>query len=64
MGATNAIPFSPGKIVVDECVGLKCQVPIRDDYGVNLTFPPNAIPVNEFRKAARKHDANELKNRK
>ena len=35
-------------MVVDERVRLKCQVPLCDDYGLNLMCPPNVMPVSDF----------------
>ena len=48
LGGTNARAFEVKKVVVDERVRLKCQVPLCDDYGVNLMCPPNVMPVEEF----------------
>jgi len=39
------------KIVVDERVRLKCQIPLCDTYGRNLMCPPNLPSVEDFRKA-------------
>jgi len=47
--AVRLIPVK--KIVVDERVRLKCQVPLCDTYGRNLMCPPNLPSVDEFRKA-------------
>jgi len=48
-GATEVRPISVEKIVVDERVRLKCQVPLCDSYGRNFTCPPFLPPVAEFR---------------
>ena len=41
LGASNAKAFDAKEVVVDERVRLKCQVPICDDYGINLMCPPH-----------------------
>ncbi len=56
LGATHAAPFSAGGVTVDERVRLKCQVPICDDYGLNLMCPPNVIAVQEFREMLAKYE--------
>jgi len=54
-GATNAVSFDAGKVIVDERVRLKCSVPVCDDYGVNLMCPPNTMSVKEFREILAKY---------
>jgi len=54
-GATGAVSFDARKIVVDERVRLKCQVPVCDDYGRNLMCPPNVMSIQEFRNALAKY---------
>ena len=54
-GATKAVSFDAKKVVVDERVRLKCQVPICDDYGLNLMCPPNTISIQEFKQALAKY---------
>jgi len=54
-GATRAAFFDARKVVVDERVRLKCQVPVCDDYGRNLMCPPNVMSVQEFRNALAKY---------
>lgn len=56
LGANDAISFRAEGVVVDERVRLKCQVPICDDYGLNLMCPPNVIGIQEFRKALAKYE--------
>ena len=47
--AVKLIPVK--KIVVDERVRLKCQVPLCDTYGRNLMCPPRLPSVEDFRRA-------------
>ena len=54
-GATKAAFFDAKKVVVDERVRLKCQVPVCDDYGRNLMCPPNVMSIQEFRDALAKY---------
>jgi len=54
-GATQAASFDAKKVVVDERVRLKCQVPVCDDYGLSLMCPPNVMSVQEFREALAKY---------
>jgi predicted metal-binding protein len=54
-GATKAASFDAKKVVVDERVRLKCQVPVCDDYGRNLMCPPNVMGIQEFRNALAKY---------
>jgi predicted metal-binding protein len=52
-GAYRAKAFSARKVVVDERVRLKCQIPLCPHFGTTLTCPPNVPGVEEFRKALR-----------
>jgi len=52
-GAYRAKAFSARKIVIDERVRLKCQIPLCPHYGTTLTCPPNVPTVDEFRGALR-----------
>jgi predicted metal-binding protein len=54
-GATKATSFDARKVVVDERVRLKCQVPVCDDYGRNLMCPPNTMSIQEFKEALAKY---------
>ena len=54
-GATKAASLDAKKVVVDERVRLKCQVPVCDDYGRNLMCPPNVMSIQEFRNALAKY---------
>jgi predicted metal-binding protein len=57
-GATIVKRIDVSNIVVDERVRLKCQIPICDNYGKNLTCPPYVPSVAVFREAlARYTDA-------
>lgn len=53
-GAYRAKAFSARKVVTDERVRMKCQIPLCPHYGHCLTCPPNVPTVDEFR-AALKH---------
>jgi len=48
LGVSNARVIDAKAVVVDERTRLKCQVPVCDDYGVNLMCPPNVMSVVEF----------------
>jgi len=48
LGVSNARAFDAKDVVVDERARMKCQVPLCDDYGVNLMCPPNVMPVADF----------------
>ncbi|MCX5832918.1 MAG: DUF2284 domain-containing protein [Deltaproteobacteria bacterium] len=50
-GASEVRLIPVKKIVVDERVRLKCQIPLCDTYGRNLMCPPNLPSVEDFRKA-------------
>src|SRR5574337_123960 len=52
-GAYRARPFSARKVVIDERVRLKCQIPLCPHFGATLTCPPSVPGVEEFRKALR-----------
>jgi predicted metal-binding protein len=52
-GAYRAKAFSARKVVVDERVRLKCEIPLCPHYNTTLTCPPNVPGVEEFRKALR-----------
>ena len=54
-GAWKAKAFSARKVVVDERVRLKCEIPLCPHYGTTLTCPPNVPSVEEFRTALRKY---------
>jgi len=56
LGATSAVSFSTEGVVVDERVRLKCQVPVCDDYGMNLMCPPNVMSVQEFREVLARYN--------
>jgi len=56
LGATNAVSFSAKGVVVDERVGLKCRIPLCDDYGLNLMCPPNVVSIKEFREILAKYN--------
>jgi len=49
MGASEAVPLSAADVVVDERTRLKCLAPICTHYRVNLSCPPNVMPVAQFR---------------
>ncbi|HXY55578.1 MAG TPA: DUF2284 domain-containing protein [Nitrospirota bacterium] len=50
-GAYRAKAFSARKVVIDERVRLKCQIPLCPHYNTTLTCPPNVPTVDEFRRA-------------
>lgn len=54
-GAWRAKAFSARKVVVDERVRLKCEIPLCPHFGSTLTCPPNVPSVEEFRTALRKY---------
>jgi predicted metal-binding protein len=54
-GAWKAKAFSARKVVVDERVRLKCEIPLCPHYGTTLTCPPNVPTVEEFRTALRRY---------
>lgn len=54
-GAWKAKAFSARKVVVDERVRLKCEIPLCPHFGTTLTCPPNVPSVNEFRTALRRY---------
>ena len=54
-GAWKAKAFSARKVVVDERVRLKCEIPRCPHFGQSLTCPPNVPTVDEFRTALRKY---------
>lgn len=55
LGATHVASFNAAEVVVDERVRLKCQVPVCDDYGLNLMCPPNMMGIQEFREMLAKY---------
>jgi predicted metal-binding protein len=54
-GAYRARAFSARKVVIDERVRLKCQIPLCPHYGMSLTCPPNVPPLEEFVKAVKRY---------
>lgn len=54
-GAWKAKAFSSRKIVVDERVRMKCEIPLCPHFGKTLTCPPNVPTVDEFRTALSKY---------
>lgn len=50
-GAGRAKIFSARKVVVDDRVRMKCQIPRCPHYGVGLNCPPNVPTVDEFRRS-------------
>jgi predicted metal-binding protein len=48
-GAARAKIFSARKVVVDERVRMKCQIPRCPHYGIGHNCPPNVPTVDEFR---------------
>jgi len=54
-GAWKAKAFSARKVVVDERVRLKCEIPLCPHFGSTLTCPPNVPTVDEFRTALSKY---------
>jgi len=55
-GAWRAKAFSARKVVIDERVRLKCQIPMCPHYGTTITCPPNVPDVGEFKKALRLYE--------
>ena len=55
LGASRSKFFDADAVVVDERARLKCQVPLCDDYGLNLTCPPNVPSVQEIREVVAKY---------
>ncbi|MFQ6125672.1 MAG: DUF2284 domain-containing protein [Candidatus Heimdallarchaeota archaeon] len=56
LGATKAKAFDAKDVVVDERVRLKCQIPICDDYGINLMCPPHlGISISNFARTLSKY---------
>jgi predicted metal-binding protein len=54
-GASEVRLIAVNKIVVDERVRLKCQIPLCDTYGRNLMCPPRLPSVEDFRRALRRY---------
>lgn len=54
-GASEVRLIAVNKIVVDERVRLKCQIPLCDTYGRNLMCPPHLPSVEDFRRALRRY---------
>ncbi len=54
-GAWRAKLVPVSKIVVDERVRLKCQIPLCPHFNTTLTCPPNVPTLDEFRKALRRY---------
>jgi predicted metal-binding protein len=52
-GAYRAKAFSARKVVLDERVRMKCQIPLCPHFNNTITCPPNVPGVEEFRKALR-----------
>lgn len=52
-GAWRAKAFPASKVVVDERVRLKCEIPLCPHFGRTLTCPPNVPSVEVMRKALR-----------
>ncbi len=50
-GAGRAKIFSARKVVVDDRVRMKCQIPRCPHYGIGLNCPPNVPTVDEFRRS-------------
>ena len=49
-GASTVLSIPVSRVIVDERVRLKCQVPLCDSFHKNLMCPPFAMPVEEFRR--------------
>ena len=49
-GATSAEIIPSSKVVINERVRLKCEVPRCAGYGQFLTCPPHVMPVETFKK--------------
>ena len=54
-GAYRVKSFSARKVVMDERVRMKCQIPLCPHYGQCLTCPPNVPSIDEFRAALRRY---------
>lgn len=54
-GAWRAKAFSARKVVVDERVRLKCQIPLCPHFNRTLTCPPNVPGLDEFTAALRRY---------
>jgi len=54
-GAYRAKSFSARKVVVDERVRLKCEIPMCPHFNTTLTCPPNVPTVDEFRTVLRRY---------
>ncbi len=54
-GATEAKIIPVQKIVLDERVILKCQIPLCNEYGNHLLCPPNSPSLAQFREALKKY---------
>ncbi len=54
-GASEVRLIDVNKIVVDERVRLKCQIPLCDTFGRNLMCPPNLPSVEDFRRALKRY---------
>ncbi len=50
LGASEAMPIPAAEVIVDDRTFLKCQVPLCAHYGMDLTCPPNTLPVSQFRR--------------
>jgi predicted metal-binding protein len=50
-GAEKARIFPAKKVIVDDRVRMKCQIPRCPHYGVGLCCPPNVPTVEQFREA-------------
>jgi predicted metal-binding protein len=55
LGATDAKIIGTAKIVVDERVRLKCEIPRCSNFDSHLMCPPMTLPVSEFRKIVRRY---------
>jgi len=49
IGASQAVVIPAANVVLDERTLLKCLVPLCSHYGVDLTCPPNVLPVSKFK---------------
>lgn len=56
-GAFRAKLIGTGRIVIDDRVRLKCQVPVCADYNRHLMCPPNSLPVERFRSLCSQYSA-------
>jgi len=55
LGATEAKLIDADKIVLDERVRLKCEIPRCSNFNSHLMCPPNLMPVREFERIVRKY---------